>query len=198
MSNQISTTEDELSNYVNEKIEVALSQLEFSLYSYLSGDYNHIEDKLGNNTQVLTSSSVAFPESLRIINMKDMFNLCVFLAKEFPNCAMFETGSTYFFGKGKDIDICVFTTLPLIEAVDKLDLDGWVAEFGEAYSLPDSDWCSLRKGKYNILLHTSADKFDKMKKAAEVCKYLADKRILEPDDKAARIQIHKIIRGETE
>lgn len=124
-----------------------------------------------------------------------MLSTVIELGKTLETNEIQQTGSTYFFGKGKDIDLLVLSNMPLESTTLKLLQNGWHTDSKEGYG-DSSTWASFRKGEFNAIVHTTREEYNKMQTAAKVCKYLADLKILPESDKLLRINIHKIIRNE--
>ena len=105
------------------------------------------------------------------------------------------TGSAWFFGEGKDVDILV-EAADINDAIVELDYTGWV--IAEGYEELKADgWCAARKGDINLLVCSSdGEHYVNMVGGALVCKALALSGLLRADDKDTRILIHRALTGE--
>lgn len=105
------------------------------------------------------------------------------------------TGSAWFFGEGKDVDILVEVT-DIEDAHLELEDSGWDVSDGYE-SLKANGWFAARKGDINLLVCDSdGEHYVNMVGGAWVCKALALAGILRSDDKETRITIHRALTGE--
>ena len=105
------------------------------------------------------------------------------------------TGSAWFFGEGKDVDILI-EVADISDAAAELDDSGWSIADGYE-SLKVNGWFAARKGDINLLVcGAEGEHFVNMVGGAWVCKALALAGILRADDKDTRITIHRALTGE--
>ena len=105
------------------------------------------------------------------------------------------TGSAWFFGEGKDVDILV-ETADINDALVELDYTGWAIADGYE-TLNANGWFAARKGDINLLVCSNdGEHFVNMAGGAWVCKALALSGLLRADDKDTRILIHRALTGE--
>jgi hypothetical protein len=107
-------------------------------------------------------------------------------------------GSAFINGEGKDVDI-------LIQIGEHADLDdraydlkyrGWTINAANDDYPSAAGWFAARKGLVNLLVTTDPEFYWAMGKAADVCKNLVAVGRLQPDDKSARVIIHRTLTGE--
>lgn len=105
------------------------------------------------------------------------------------------SGSAWFFGEGKDIDILV-EVADIEDAHLELEESGWDVSDGYE-ALKTSGWFAARKGDINLLVcDVNGEHFVNMVGGAWVCKALALAGVLRADDKDTRITIHRALTGE--
>lgn len=102
-------------------------------------------------------------------------------------------GSIAIVGEGLDLDLLVYTAGSIPQAKELLLAAGYERSTGVSVTNPDAPgkFASYRKDDVNVLLTDDEDYQIGFLRAVEVCRYL---KLGEPDDKAKRIILHRIIR----
>lgn len=114
------------------------------------------------------------------------------------------TGSGYIWGEGKDIDVLVdfgYNQEDWLEGMKLLDLAGYKVKHDHEYDgIPAELFYFARHpmNGYNMIVSHGRDRYQAMVTARDVCKELAKHGRITPDDKLARVVIHRIIRDQLE
>lgn len=101
-------------------------------------------------------------------------------------------GSAYIHGEGADLDVvCLANHFPTVTQLHRNILtEGWdeCGEYG-----PEGDLAAYRRGPVNLIVCKHEQYYEDWIKAARVCKFLADRGMLRPEDKPMRALVHRIV-----
>lgn len=102
-------------------------------------------------------------------------------------------GSTHIHGFGRDLDLLVLVKRPDRgqSLVIRFTHPDW--QYGGSSPKAGEQWCSWKKGEINLLLTDNPVYFAAWVTAADVCRLLAVRGILKPDDKDMRVAVHRVV-----
>lgn len=102
-------------------------------------------------------------------------------------------GSTHIHGTGNDIDMLVLVDRPSHSQslVIRFNHPDW--KYGGSTPKSGDQWCSWKNGEINLLLTDNPVYFAAWVAAADVCRLLAMRGILKPEDKNMRVAVHRVV-----